>query len=132
MVTLVILDGFGLSKKKFGNAIKSAGTPNLDKLLKLYPHTELLASGEAVGLPSGQMGNSEVGHLTIGAGRTILQDLLKINRAIEDKSFFEIKGLQKAISHAEMYKSNLHIMGLLSNGGVLVKIRILKKYIYTL
>ena len=118
MVTLVILDGFGLSKKKFGNAIKSAGTPHLDKLLKIYPHTELLASGEAVGLPFGQMGNSEVGHLTIGAGRTIPQDLLKINRAIEDKSFFENKGLQKAISHAEMYKSNLHIMGLLSNGGV--------------
>ena len=79
MVTLVILDGFGESKKTFGNAIKSQGTPHLDKLKKMYPHTLLEASGEAVGLPANVMGNSEVGHLTLGSGRAILQDLQRIN-----------------------------------------------------
>ncbi len=118
MVTLVILDGFGISKKNFGNAIYAAGTPSLDKLLKKYPYTTLEASGEAVGLPKGQMGNSEVGHLTIGAGKTIFQDLVKINKAIDDKSFFINENLKKAISHAEKNGANLHIMGLLSDGGV--------------
>ena len=74
MVTLIILDGFGISKEKFGNAITSAGTPNLDKLIRMYPNTTLKASGNAVGLPEGQMGNSEVGHLPLGGGRVILQD----------------------------------------------------------
>lgn len=118
MVTLIILDGFGLSKKKFGNAILSAGTPNLDKLKKRYSYGKLLASGTSVGLPKGQMGNSEVGHLTMGAGRTILQDLLKINKDIEDKSFFSNSNLLKVISHCKKYNSALHIMGLVSDGGV--------------
>ena len=88
MVTLIILDGFGLSKKKLGNAIAAAGTPHLDKLKKIYPYTTLLASGQSVGLPKGQMGNSEVGHLTLGSGRVILQDLEKINTDIKRGIFF--------------------------------------------
>ena len=84
MVTLCILDGFGISKSNIGNAIKEAGTPNLDKLKQTYPYAEILASGEAVGLPEGQMGNSEVGHLTIGAGRIIEQDLLHIDNEIKN------------------------------------------------
>lgn len=117
MVTLIILDGFGERKETFGNAIKN-NTPNIDKLLKKYPHTLLKASGEAVGLPSGQMGNSEVGHLTIGAGRVILQDLAHINNDIKDGKFFENPALLKALSHAEKNNSTLHLMGLFSNGGV--------------
>ena len=118
MVTLIILDGFGISKEKFGNAIFSAGTPNLDKLIKLYPNGQLKASGNAVGLPEGQMGNSEVGHLTLGAGRVIYQDLLKIDKEIENKKFFSNKNILKAINHAKENNSALHIMGLLSDGGV--------------
>lgn len=118
MVTLVILDGFGISKETHGNAILSAGTPYLDKLKKLYPHTTLEASGNAVGLPKGQMGNSEVGHLTLGAGRVCLQDLLKIDQSIKDRSFFENERLFKALSHAKDNNSALHIIGLISDGGV--------------
>lgn len=118
MITLVILDGFGERKEKFGNAIKSQGTPYLDKLKKEYPHTILKASGLAVGLPEGQMGNSEVGHLTIGAGRVILQDLQHINTDIESGKFYENPALIKALAHAEKNNSALHIMGLFSNGGV--------------
>ena len=118
MVTLIILDGFGLRKEKFGNAIASAGTPNLDKLIKLYPSTSLRASGNAVGLPEGQMGNSEVGHLTLGAGRVIFQDLMKIDDEIKNGSFFKNKRLLKAINFAKDNNSSLHIMGLLSDGGV--------------
>ena len=118
MVTLVVLDGFGLRKQARGNAIVSAGTPHLDKLKKMYPYTALKASGTAVGLPSGQMGNSEVGHFTLGTGRVNLQDLLKINEAIKNKSFFKNEALIKAINHAINNKSALHLMGLLSNGGV--------------
>ncbi len=118
MVTLVILDGFGEKKEKFGNAIKSQGTPNLDKLKKAYPHTTIAASGKAVGLPEGVMGNSEVGHLTLGAGRIILQDLQLINNEIETGKFFKNPALIKALTHAEKNNSNLHLMGLLSNGDV--------------
>ena len=118
MVTLVILDGFGENKQVFGNAIKSQGTPYLDKLKKQYPHTLLKASGTAVGLPEGQMGNSEVGHLTIGAGRLILQDLMRINNDIETGKFFENPALIKALSHAEKNNSSLHLLGLFSDGGV--------------
>ncbi len=118
MVTLVILDGFGEKKQKFGNAIKSQGTPYLDKLKKEYPHTLLKASGLAVGLPDGQMGNSEVGHLTIGAGRRILQDLMRINNDIETGKFYENPALVKALTHAEKNNSSLHLLGLFSNGGV--------------
>lgn len=118
MVTLVILDGFGERKDSYGNAIKSQGTPYLDKLKKKYPHTLLKASGEAVGLPAGQMGNSEVGHLTIGAGRVILQDLAHINHDIESGKFYENSALIKALTHAEKNNSSLHVMGLFSDGGV--------------
>lgn len=118
MVTLIILDGFGLRKDKFGNAILSAGTPNLDKLIKLYPSSSLRASGNAIGLPEGQMGNSEVGHLTLGAGKVILQDLMKIDSEIKNGNFFKNKRLLKAVKHAKDNNSALHIMGLLSDGGV--------------
>lgn len=118
MVTLVILDGFGERKEKTGNAIKSAGTPNLDKLFKEYPNTLLNASGESVGLPDGQMGNSEVGHLTLGSGRVNWQDLMKINKDIESGAFKNNKNLAKAFLHAQNNNSNLHLMGLLSDGGV--------------
>ncbi|MBQ8909143.1 MAG: 2,3-bisphosphoglycerate-independent phosphoglycerate mutase [Clostridia bacterium] len=118
MVTLIILDGFGLSKKKFGNAVAAAGTPHLDKLKEKYPFTTLQASGKYVGLPDGQMGNSEVGHLTLGAGRVVLQDLQKINADIKNKSFFKNQQLITAINHAKNNNSSLHLMGLLSDGGV--------------
>lgn len=118
MVTLVILDGFGLRKDKYGNAITAAGTPNLDKLKKLYPYTTLEASGKFVGLPEGQMGNSEVGHLTLGAGRVILQDLERINEEIKTGAFYQNPHLLKAILHAKKHNSALHLMGLLSDGGV--------------
>lgn len=118
MVTLVILDGFGIGKKDYTDAIYCAGTPHLDKLKKNYPCTELDASGTSVGLPAGQMGNSEVGHLTLGSGRVTLQELENINNEIKNGNFFKNKALLKAIKHAETNKSCLHLMGLLSNGGV--------------
>lgn len=118
MVTLIILDGFGLSKEKFGNAIKGAGTPNLDKLIAKYPHSKLEASGNAVGLPAGQMGNSEVGHLTLGAGRVIWQDLLRIDNDIKSGDFYKNERLLHAIDYALKNNSALHLMGLLSDGGV--------------
>ena len=118
MVTLVILDGFGEKRQKFGNAIKSQGTPYLDKLKKMYPHTLINASGEYVGLPKGVMGNIEVGHLTLGSGRVILQDLKLIDSEIENGKFYKNPALIKALTHAEKNKGNLHIMGLLSNGGI--------------
>ncbi len=118
MVTLIILDGFGYKKDKFGNAISSAGTPKLDKLCKKYPHGLLEASGNAVGLPEGQMGNSEVGHLTLGSGRVSYQDLLKIDKDIKNGEFFENIKLKNAINHAKNNNSALHIMGLVSDGGV--------------
>lgn len=118
MVTLVILDGFGEKKEKFGNAIKSQGTPYLDKLKKEYPHTLIEASGKAVGLPEGVIGNSEAGHLTLGAGRVIYQDLSLIDNEIENGNFFKNPQLIKALRHAEKNKSNFHIMGIMSDGRV--------------
>lgn len=118
MVTLVVLDGFGINKSRFGNAIKASGTPNLKKLLKKYPHTQLLASGNAVGLPAGQMGNSEVGHLTLGAGRVVLQNLEKIDRSIQSGQFFSLPVLNAAMDHVESNNSALHLVGLVSDGGV--------------
>ncbi len=118
MVTLVILDGFGINKHRFGNAIKASGTPYLKKLKRHYPHTTLFASGKAVGLPEGQMGNSEVGHLTLGAGRIILQDLEEINEAVKDGSLASNPNLVAALEHAKKNNSALHLIGLLSNGGV--------------
>ena len=118
MVTLIILDGLGIRKNTFGNAVAKSGLPKLSNLFKKYPYTLLNASGNAVGLPEGQMGNSEVGHFTMGTGRIIFQDLERINNSIEDKSFFDNMALNKALKHAEENKSNFHIMGLVSSGGV--------------
>ena len=115
---LIILDGFGIAEPTGGNAIAHADTPNLDRLRKEYPTCILQASGEAVGLPEGQMGNSEVGHLNIGAGRIVYQDLTRINKAISDETFFKNPVLRKAIEHAKTHSSCLHLIGLLSDGGV--------------
>ncbi len=117
-LVLIILDGFGFREKKEGNAVRLAKTPNLERLLKNYPHTTLDASGEAVGLPVGTMGNSEVGHLTIGSGRINYQDLTKINHAIDDGSFYNHTVLQQAFLKAIKDKRTLHLMGLLSDAGV--------------
>jgi len=117
-VTLVILDGFGISDRVEGNAVKAANKPNYDKYFNNYPHTELGASGLSVGLPEGQMGNSEVGHLNIGAGRIDYQQLTRITKAIEDGDFFENEALSKAINKVKENNSSLHLLGLLSDGGV--------------
>ena len=117
-VLLCILDGVGIRKEKEGNALKNANTPNIDFLLKKYPNKNIYASGKYVGLPYNQMGNSEVGHLTIGAGRIIYQSLELINNSIKDKSFYSNKSIINAINHAKKYNSKLHIMGMLSDGGV--------------
>jgi len=117
-VLLLVIDGFGYRKEKRGNAIKLAKTPVLDNLVKHHPHTLLEASGQAVGLPKGFMGNSEVGHLTLGAGRVLDTDLMRINKAIRNKSFFKNKSLLEAVDHAKKNKQKLHLMGLLSDSGV--------------
>lgn len=117
-VMLTILDGWGLGKKYEGNAIELAKKPNFDKLLKEWPSTKLGASGLSVGLPEGQMGNSEVGHLNIGAGRIIYQELTRITKSIEDGDFFEKEEFLEAIDNAKKNKSSIHIMGLVSDGGV--------------
>ncbi|MCK4810947.1 MAG: 2,3-bisphosphoglycerate-independent phosphoglycerate mutase, partial [Methanosarcinales archaeon] len=118
MLMLIILDGFGLSESREGNAIAHAKTPNLDALCERCPTCTLQASGEAVGLPAGQMGNSEVGHLNIGAGRVVYQDLTRISKAVSDKTFFENPVFQKAIEHVKTNDSCIHLMGLVSDGGV--------------
>ena len=115
---LMILDGFGNNPNEDGNAIKLAKTPNLDKLTKKYPNTEIMPSGMAVGLPEGQMGNSEVGHTNIGAGRIIYQELTRITKAIEDGDFFSIPEFIEAIDNCKKNNSKLHILGLVSDGGV--------------
>ena len=115
---LMILDGWGIGNKGKGDVIYNTPTPFLDKLNAEYPHSHLLASGENVGLPDGQMGNSEVGHLNIGAGRIVFQDLVKINRAIADGSILENKEIVSAYQYAKEKGCGLHIMGLVSNGGV--------------
>ncbi len=115
---LIILDGWGYRADPFGNAIAAARTPEIHALEARWPHTEVAASGEAVGLPAGQQGNSEVGHLTIGAGRLIYQPLSRINRAIDDGSFFENAALCGAIDRARNRGAALHCLGLISPGGV--------------
>jgi 2,3-bisphosphoglycerate-independent phosphoglycerate mutase len=115
---LIILDGWGISYKEEGNATMIARTPNLDRFYDIYPHTRLSCSGEAVGLPEGQMGNSEVGHLNIGAGRIVYQELTRITKSIKDGDFFSNKALVSAVENTKSKKSSLHIMGLLSDGGV--------------
>ena len=115
---LMILDGFGINDKTDGNAIKQADTPVLDGILKKYPNVKGYASGRAVGLPEGQMGNSEVGHLNIGAGRIVYQELTRITKAIEDGDFYENPELLAAVEHCRKNNSALHFCGLLSDGGV--------------
>lgn len=115
---LLILDGFGTNPSKINNAVLQAKTPNLDEYFSTYPHTVLEASGEAVGLPPGQMGNSEVGHMTIGCGSIIRQDLIRINDAIADGSFFEMSPLLRSIDKAKNKEGYIHIIGLVSDGGV--------------
>ena len=115
---LAILDGWGFSESTNGNAIAAARTPVFDSLLEEYPSTTLTASGEAVGLPPGQMGNSEVGHLNIGAGRLVIQDFQRVNYSIKDGGFFSNEALLGAIRQAGKTGGTLHLMGLLSDGGV--------------
>ena len=117
-VMLMILDGFGLSNNLEGNAVYAANKPNYDNIIEKYPHTKLRASGLDVGLPEGQMGNSEVGHLNIGAGRIIYQELTRITKEIKEGGFFENAAFNKAIDKAIELNSSLHLLGLLSDGGV--------------
>lgn len=117
-VILVIMDGWGCRADEKGNAIARATTPNLRKLRESCPFTMLGAAGEAVGLPAGQMGNSEVGHLNIGAGRIVYQDLTRINRSIESGAFYENKVIRQTMETVSKKRSSLHLMGLLSDGGV--------------
>ena len=117
-VVLMVLDGYGLNDRTDGNAIAMAKTPVMDKLMAECPFVQGQASGLAVGLPDGQMGNSEVGHMNIGAGRIIYQDLTRITKSIEDGDFFENKGLMAAIENCKKNDSDLHLWGLLSDGGV--------------
>lgn len=117
-VALIILDGFALRDEKKGNAVAHAKKPNFDRFWNEYPHAQLKASGEAVGLPDGQMGNSEVGHLNIGAGRVVYQSLTRVNKSIREGDFFENQTFLNAINHANQKNSSLHIYGLLSDGGV--------------
>jgi len=118
LVVLVILDGWGCAPPGPGNAVEQAETPVFDALWQRYPHTTLSASGRDVGLPDGQMGNSEVGHLTIGAGRVVRQDLVRIHDAIEDGSFLENEALVAAFARARERGGNVHLLGLVSYGGV--------------
>ena len=115
---LMILDGFGDNANQDGNAIKQANTPNIDKLMKKYPNTDIFTSGKYVGLPDGQMGNSEVGHTNIGAGRIVYQELTRITKSIEDGDFFSNPEFIAAIENCKKHNSKLHILGLVSNGGV--------------
>lgn len=117
-VVLTILDGWGISATTQGNAVKLANTPCLDRLFNHYPHSTLQASGLAVGLPEGQMGNSEVGHLNIGAGRVVYQDLTRISKSIDEGDFFTNSTLVDALNQIKSHDGKLHLMGLLSDGGV--------------
>ncbi|MCK5490884.1 MAG: 2,3-bisphosphoglycerate-independent phosphoglycerate mutase [Candidatus Pacebacteria bacterium] len=117
-VILVILDGWGISNESTGNAIANSHTPNMNEFINYYPNTILQASGVAVGLPWGEVGNSEVGHMIIGAGKIIYQNLPKVSLSIQDRSFFEKKALIDTINHSKRNNSKIHIMGLLGDGGV--------------
>ncbi len=117
-VVLAILDGFGETKKEEGNAVKAANTKTLDAIVREYPTAMLEASGAFVGLPQGQIGNSEVGHTNIGAGRIVYQNLARINNAIEDKTFFKNEAFLDVINNCKKNSSALHLLGLLSDGGV--------------
>jgi 2,3-bisphosphoglycerate-independent phosphoglycerate mutase len=117
-VVLIILDGWGIGPDYPGNAIKLAHTPTMDMLATTFPHTELAASGESVGLPRGEDGNTETGHLNLGAGRIVYQDLPRINMSIASGSFLQNKAFLKAIEHTKTHNSNLHLLGLIGQGGV--------------
>lgn len=117
-VLLAVLDGWGISSPGPGNAISQAETPNMNRFMASYPHTQLGASGESVGLPRGEVGNTETGHLNLGAGRIVYQDLQRINMSIADGTFFQNPTLIGAIDHARVTGGNLHIMGLIGAGGV--------------
>ena len=123
LTMLMILDGFGENANEKGNAVKEANTPNIDKIMKLCPTTDIYTSGLNVGLPDGQMGNSEVGHTNIGAGRIVYQELTRITKSIEDGDFFSVKEFEGAVENCKNNNSSLHIMGLLSDGGVHSHIR---------
>ncbi len=118
LTALIILDGWGIGTDYAGNAINQAKTPNFDLLIRKYSNTVLSASGYDVGLPKGQMGNSEVGHLNLGAGRVVYQDYTRITKSIEDNEFQKNEALNSAIDHVKKNNSTLHLMGLLSDGGV--------------
>ena len=118
LVILAVLDGWGIAAPGAGNAISQANTINMNRFIATYPHTQLLASGEAVGLPRGEDGNTETGHLNLGAGRIVYQDLVRINLSIADGTFFNNQVLLGAIEHAKKNNSNLHYMGLIGAGGV--------------
>ncbi|MFV0289406.1 MAG: 2,3-bisphosphoglycerate-independent phosphoglycerate mutase [Mangrovibacterium sp.] len=115
---LMILDGWGIGNGTKSDVIANANTPYMDSLLKEYPNSQLMASGEYVGLPDGQMGNSEVGHLNIGAGRVLYQDMVKITKSIKDNTLKENAQLQKAFGHAKANNKKVHLIGLIGNGGV--------------
>ena len=115
---LAVLDGWGISAPSAGNAISLANTININRYASSYPHTQLVASGESVGLPRGEAGNTETGHLNLGAGRIVYQDLMRINMSIAEGTFFTNKVLLDAIEHAKTNNSNLHLMGLVGAGGV--------------
>lgn len=117
-IVLTILDGYGLRKERHGNAVALANNPVFTELWNTYPHTTLTASGQLVGLPKGQMGNSEVGHMNIGAGRIVYQALELINKSIDDKEFFRNKEIKEVMNHVKKNASKLHLMGLISDGGV--------------
>ena len=117
-VVLIILDGFGHSEDHQYNAISIANTPNWDNLKLNYPHGLINASEEHVGLPNGQMGNSEVGHLSIGSGRVLYQDIARINKSINDKSFFQNKKINHNLDLLKKSNKSLHLFGLISDGGV--------------
>src|SRR5687767_3916436 len=117
-VLLMILDGWGIATNKAVSAIDQARTPFINSLYSKYANSKLEASGLAVGLPAGQMGNSEVGHMNIGAGRVVYQDLVRVNKAIEDKELDQIPVLVEAFSYAKKNNKNVHYIGLVSDGGV--------------
>src|ERR671927_89830 len=117
-VILIIMDGWGLGKVKSADAIQHANVPFVSSLYAKYPNTTLITCGEAVGLPEGQMGNSEVGHLNLGAGRIVYQELQRINVAIRDGSFSKNKNLLESIGYAKQNGRPLHLLGLVSDGGV--------------
>ncbi len=117
-LVLMVMDGWGINPRSEANAIALARTPHIDQIARTFPHTQLATSGLAVGLPEGQMGNSEVGHLNIGAGKRVLQEFTRVSAAIHDGSFFENEALLQAIQHVKQNGSTLHLCGLIGPGGV--------------